>query len=197
MISLFRKSPKPELQPVKGTGSKIPLNHVFTDSDGAKWFEFANPLTMSAKRAIAAEVATRFAEMNLNKEQLTILIEAMKRHANSGNIVELFNVLAELEFRLDYIGEEETMIELATCYFVLDGEDESEFSEVWKRKKIEKIKNNPKTFDFFLQKAFEYTIKFSELSGQDIHDYLKTTLTANQRFARLLRRLKSENTLIK
>jgi hypothetical protein len=196
MISLFRKSKKSE-QNVKGTGSRIPLNHVFTDSDGVKWFEFANPLTMSAKRAISAEVATRFAEMNMNKDQLTILIEAMKRHANSGNIVELFNVLAEMEFRLDYIGEESTMIELATCYFVIDGEDESEFSEVWKRKKAEKMKNDPKTFDFFLQKAFEHTIKFSELSVNDIQDYLKTTLTANQRFVRLLRRLKSENTLIK
>ena len=117
------------------TGSRIPLQHIFTDAEGLKWYEFTNPLTMSAKRAIAAEIATRFAEMNLNKNQMLILIESMKRNANNGNIVELFNILAELEFRLNYIGEEETMIELATCYFVIEGEDESDFSEIWKQKK--------------------------------------------------------------
>ena len=180
-----------------GTGTKIPLNHVFTDSDGVKWFEFTNPLTMSAKRAIAAEVATRFAEMNLTKDQLKILIENMKSKANAGNIVELFNILAELEFRLDYVGEMQTMIELATCYFVMDGEDESEFSEIWKQRKQDKFKSDQNLQDFFLRKAFELTIKSSEISAQDIHDYLKTAIPANDRFNRLLRRLKSENTLIK
>lgn len=179
------------------TGSRIPVQHIYTDSEGFKWYEFTNPLTMSAKRAIAAEVATRFAEMNLTKTQMLTLIESMKRNANNGNIVELFNILAEVEFRLNYIGEEETMIELATCYFLIEGEDESDFSEIWKQKKKDKFKSDPKLQDFFLQKAFMFTIKSSELSEQDILDFLKTTLPAKERFNRLMRRLNSENTLTK
>jgi hypothetical protein len=190
---LKKKTTASSVETKGGTGSKIPLNHIYTDADGVKWFEFANPLTMSAKRAIAAEIATRFAEMNLNKDQLKTLIESMKRNANSGNIVELFNLLAELEFRLEYVGEMQTMIELATSYFVIDGEDESEFSEIWKQKKNEKFKNDQQLQDFFFQKAFELTIKSSELSAQDIHDYLKKAIPANDRFNRLLRRLNSEN----
>ncbi len=193
----WKKTKDSVLSAKEETGSKIPLKHVFTDSEGFKWYEFMNPLTMSAKRAIAAEVATRFSEMNLTKDQMLILIESMKRNANNGNIVELFNILAELEFRLNYIGEQETLIELATCYFVIQGEDESEFSEIWKQKKKDKLTSDPKLQDFFLQKAFMFTIKSSEISVQDIQDFLKTTLPAKERFNRLLRRLKSENTLTK
>lgn len=191
---------KPKQQPIPSnhiTGSVIPLNHVYTAKDGTKWFEYKNPLTIPARRAISAEVATRFAEMNMNKTQLKTLIDGMKRHANNGNIVELFNILAEMEFRLEYIGEEKTLLELATCYFVIDGENENDFNDVWKNRKMEMMENDGELKDFFLQRAFVITTKYSELSETDIHDYLKTNGPANERFKRVLHKLRLENTLTK
>ena len=118
------KRQQPQPNPVMAeskhiTGSVIPLTKIFTDSDGDDWFEYTNPLQMPSKRTIAAEVATRFAEMNMTKDQLKTMVEAMKRSANQGNIVEMFHLLAEIEWRLEFIGEQNTLIELAACYYVL------------------------------------------------------------------------------
>jgi hypothetical protein len=198
-MNFFKRKPKhePETKPVSITGSKIALERVFIDDDGDEWFQYVNIMTIPARRAIAAEIATRFAEMNMTNESLTVFIESMKKAANNGNIVELFHLLSEIEFRLSYIGEENTLIELAACYFVLNGEDETDFSDVWKNKKIEKIKSNGRSKDFFLQRAFVFTTKYSELSDNDIHVYLKANAPSNERFNQILRRLKLGDTLTK
>ena len=165
-----RKQQQPE--PKHQTGSIIPLKHVFTEQGGVKWYEFENALQMPARRAIAAEVATRLAEMNITKEVMQQLIAKMKDHANSGDIVALFSILNEIEFRMNFAGEEETLIELAACYFVREGEDETCFDELQRRKKIELFKSNSALFSFFVQRAFELTINYSNISATDIQDYL-------------------------
>ncbi len=195
-MKLFRRQQQKES--VKHlTGSIIPLKKVFTDSRGVDWFEYENPLTMPAKRAIAAEVATRFASMNVTKDVLKQTIEQMKQRANAGNIVELFAILNELEFRLDFLGEEETLIELAACYFIEDGENEAEFNEVIRKKKVELFKTKPDLFDFFVQRAFELTINFSNISEADILDYLNRNALQNESLLRFLRQAKSGTTLTK
>jgi hypothetical protein len=161
-----------KVETVVKTGSKVPLKEVYVDKDGRKWYEFENPLMIPAKRAIAAEVATKMQEMNLTKDALTQLIAKMKEYANQGKIVDLFSILHEIEFRLNFIAEEETLINLAACYFVIDGEDETEFSEVEKNNKVNYIKSNSEAFNFFVQRAFEFTTKYSQLSDIDIQEYL-------------------------
>jgi hypothetical protein len=198
-MNLFNRKTKHETESklISTTGMKIPLERVFIDDDGDEWFQYANIMTIPARRAIAAEIATRFAEMNMTNESMTVFIDSMKKAANNGNIVELFHLLSEIEFRLTYIGEENTLIELAACYFVLNGEDESDFSDVWKAKKIEKIKSSGRSKDFFLERAFAFTTKFSELSANDIHVYLKANAPSNERFNQILHRLKSGDILTK
>ena len=197
ILNFFKRERIPVPSNYRVTGETIPLNHIWTDTDGTKWFEYINPMAIPAKRAIAAEVATRFAEMNMTSDSLKIFIESMKQSANKGNIVELFHLLSEIEFRLEYIGEENTMIELAACYFVIDGENETEFSDVFKQKKIEKIRIDGRSKDFFIQRAFQLTTKYSEMSETDIRDYLMANVPANQRFQQILHRLKSGDTLTK
>jgi hypothetical protein len=185
-MKLFRrKQQQPELEIT--TGSKIPLKHVFTESGGVKWYEFENPLTMPAKRAIAAEVATRLAEMNITKDVMIQLIAKMKEHANEGDIVALFSILNEIEFRMNYAGEEETLIELAACYFVREGEDETTFDELQRRKKIEMLKSDSALFSFFVQRAFELTMNYSNISQTDIQDYLIRNAQNNEKLLRLIR----------
>jgi hypothetical protein len=119
----------------------------------------------------------------------------MKRSANQGNIVEMFHLLAEIEWRLEFIGEEQTMVELAACYYVLNGEDETEFNDVFKQRRIVKLNTNPVVRDFFVERALMSTIKFSELSSVDIQDYLNMSAQENERFSRILQALKSGTTL--
>jgi len=175
---------------------QIAVNKIYTDKFGNDWFEYVNNLTIPARRTINAEVATRFAEMNLTKSELMILIEAMKKNANTGNIVELFSVLSEIEFRLNFIGEEKTLMELAVCYFIIDGEDETQFSDEWQTKKREILNADSDAKDFFLQKAYERTIQFGNTSETDIINFLRKAKTENERLNQYLQTLKLENTLM-
>ena len=125
------------------------MTKIYTDKNGVSWYEYNNPLTIPAKRAISAEVATRFADMNLTRFQLIRLIQEMKRNANEGKIVDLFHLLAEVEFRINYLGEEETLLELATIYFVIDGEDETGMDEMSKKKKRDLLKSDEEALSFF------------------------------------------------
>lgn len=168
MMKWFKKTQ----QIVKEANRKIAVNKVYTDKFGNNWYEYANPLAMPAKRAIAAEVATRFAEMNLTKENLTLLMGEMKKKANEGNIVELFQLLGEIEYRLNFIGEEQTLIELACCYYLVGDEDETDMTDFFRQKKVEILKNDWEAKAFFLEGAFRRTIKYSDMSEIDILDYL-------------------------
>lgn len=161
-----------KVESVVKTGSQIPLRAIFLDKEGRNWYEFENPMTIPAKRAIAAEVATKMQEMNITKENLIQLMVKMKEYANQGKIVDLFALLNEIEFRLNFIAEEETLINLAACYFVIDGEDETDFSDVERIKKVNYIKDNKEAFNFFVQRAFEYTTNYSNMSEIDIQEYL-------------------------
>lgn len=171
------------------------LTKIYTDNNENEWFEFADIMSIPAKRAIAAEVATRFADMNLTKPILKELIEKMKDHANKGNVVGLFNILAEIEFRLDFIGEEQTLLELASIYFILDGEDPSEPSETWKAKKRELMEEDSDAKSFFLSRVYLLTTKFSELSEADFQKYLKQNKAAADRINRYLSATMSADTL--
>ena len=58
---------------------KIDVEEVYVDKNGNKWYAYVNPMTIPAKRAIAAEIATRFAEMNLTKASFKVLVERIQR----------------------------------------------------------------------------------------------------------------------
>jgi hypothetical protein len=171
------------------------LTKIHTDKDGRNWYEFADKMAIPAKRAIAAEVATRFVDMNLTKGALKELIVQMKEHANKGNIVGCFNVLSEIEFRLDFIGEEETLIELASIYFLLEGEDADDVSETWKDKKKSIMKEDSETASFFLSRVYLITTNYSELSAADLEKYLNQNKEHADRIKRLLLANTSEDIL--
>lgn len=175
---------------------KIPMTKIYTDKHGVSWFEYDNPLMIPAKRAIAAEVATRFADMNLTRHQLIKLIQEMKRNANEGKIVDLFHLLAEVEFRINYLGEEETLMELALCYFVIDGEDETSLDEIHKKRKRDLLKSDDEALGFFLDRAWRLTTKYSDSSEVAIVDYLKMNQVNTEKLNQYLHRLKSTNTLM-
>ena len=192
MFKLFKKK-----KPTTTIIEKVPVSFLYESKGGVRWFKYDNNLQLPAKRAIAAEVATRFAEMNLTKTILKNVIQEMKKHANSGDIVSLFALINEVQFRLDYIGEEETLLELAACYFCIEGEDQEDFQESFRKKKIDILKDDSEAKGFFLQKAFELTMKFSDMSGTIIQDYLKLNKVDAEKLLQILRQSKSGNTLTK
>ena len=187
MIWPFKKKPKPE------ESTRIPLRHIYTDKAGSKWFEYSNPLTMPAKRAIAAEVATRFAEFNLTRNELLLLFNEMKKQGNQGNFVDVFALINEIIFRLEWLGEEKTLLELALCYFVIEGEDETDFSDRDKQRKRDVFESDSDAKAFFLSEAFRRTINYSKTSGEDITAFLKAMEKDGAKLEQILRTLKLES----
>lgn len=189
-MKLFKRKQQIKEEPKR----QLEMKKVYTDKAGNDWYEYANPLQLPAKRAIAAEVATRFAEMNLTKEMLMNVFTEMKKCANDGDIVTLFSLLNEVEFRLNFIGEEQTLMELASCYFVIGDEDETDFSEIAKKKKMDILQDDLDTRSFFIKGAFEYIMKYSSLSDVDILDYLKANAPNVERLNRLMQERLSRST---
>lgn len=185
-----RQQPKVERENVN-------LQKVYEDKLGNNWYEYINPLQISAKRAVAAEVATRFADMNLTKQNLLVLMEEMKKKANAGQIVDLFQLLAEIEFRLNFVGEEETLRELACCYYLINDEAEDDFTEKYRQIKLDVFKQDGGARDFFIQGAFRHTINYSNMSEVDILDYLRANVPNESQLNLILQTLKSADTSMK
>lgn len=190
-MKLFKRKQQQQTQEKE---RQIELKQVYTDKFGNQWFEYVNPMQLPAKRAIAAEVATRFAEMNLTKESMQNVFAEMKKNANSGDIISLFSLLNELEFRLNFIGEEQTLLELAACYFVMGGEDETDFTDIDKNKKMSVLKADSDAKAFFLKGAFGYTMKYSSMSEVDILDYLIANAPNEERLSQIMQERSSQNT---
>lgn len=194
---MFWKKKKKE-DPVQETKklfveTKIPLNCIYTDKFGNKWYEYESNLMMPAKRAIAAEVAARFADMNITKDKLIELMGKMKELANQGNIVDLFHLLAEIEFRLNFLAESKTLTELAICYFVIEGEDETDFVETVKKKKLEILEKDEEAAAFFLERAYRLTMNYSDMSEGVILEFLKENKVNEMRLEQILQEWKSQS----
>lgn len=145
-----------------------PLEHVYTDKFGNRYYQLKEISQISYRRSIAAEIATRQAEFNLTKDDMKKIIASMKTMANEGNIVDMFALLSEVEQRMDYAGEEETLLHLASVYFFNETEDIDEYLVPEQTAKIDLWRQDPHAKTFFLHRAFERTRAYTNISDSDI-----------------------------
>lgn len=167
--ALLRRKPKQFTVYTK----PVEVKEVFVDSSGVQYYELVHITQMSHARAVAAEIATRHVELTLTKEALHKLIDKMREYANSGDITSLFSLINEMEVRLDYAGEEETLLGLASVYFFEKGEDLDVYAQSWQQRKIERWKKDPKAKDFFLCEAYKRTKGLTNTSEDAILNSLQ------------------------
>lgn len=163
----------------------IPVTEIYRAA-GHVFYKFENSLEIPAQRAIAAEVAIRQAAMNMTPEILNQSIDKCIDYANKGQIVNLFAILKEMKDRCTMIAERETLMQLATVYFLMDDEDESKYIRSEQQRKIDLFKENSELADFFLQKSWEYITNSTENSQQDMLTYLKETQAKVKRLSELI-----------
>lgn len=186
-MNIFKRKAKPV--------SSVPVREIYKDKFGNHWFEFLDKKQIPARRAIAAEVATRFADMNLTKTRFKEIAAKMREYANQGDIVNLFALVQEIEFRLDFIGEEETLIELVSVYYLLEDEPSDQVSEIYKDRKKEILDNDEAARAFFLNASFQLITTFSNTSEVDILDYLNKNGQNARRLLRFFQASKSGGSL--
>ena len=150
----------------------FPLTELPVSVDGIKFYTFSNPIQIPARRALAAEAATKQAEMNVTSEDLNAFITEAVSYGNKGEISKIFYLLERLKERLDWACEYETLMKLATCYFLIEGEPIQSVSNEFTKRKRALIQSSPEAEGFFLAAAYKLTTEYSDFSETDILQYL-------------------------
>jgi hypothetical protein len=97
----------------------------------------------------------------------------MRELGNKGEIVKMFGILDELEQRVEYGAEEETLMLLASVFFFDEYEDINDYVLGEQMRKMEIWKQDERAKNFFLLKAFHQTKNSINISEQDIARYLR------------------------
>lgn len=162
------------------------LTEVFKTKSGIKFFGFLDPLGIPAIRGVAAEKAKRFLDMNITERSMKDLIRVCKAEAGAGDIVRAFSVIQEIEYRLNFICEESSILDLACIYFMLQDEDPEVPSEAKNREKHKIFEEDPQTRAFFLRIGIALVKKFSEKREEDLIGYLEENQKMSDRIRRYI-----------
>lgn len=150
------------------------LKEVFTSSNGTPFYAYIDPLQISALRGLASDKAKRFLEMNITERSLKALIDEYKSAAKEGDVNKFHSIVYEIGYRLEFLCEETSILDLVCIYFFLQDEDPELPSESHNKRKHEIFQNDLKAKGFFLQIGLSLCKKFSEKQEKDMLDYLAT-----------------------
>lgn len=144
---------------------------VYRDQAGHVYYGFEDPLKMPAARAIEAELAAEWANLNVTRDDLRAFLASMREHGQKGDIVGLFQVLANLQDRVEWACEGRSLLELAKVYYLVDDEPIERTTERHNEIKARAWASDNAAKGFFLREAFVLTRGFSEFSASDILAY--------------------------
>lgn len=149
---------------------------VFTSSKGTKIYTHKDLKEISAFRGITAEQNKRFASMCITKDSLIGLLDlAMEAVNKRQNFVEALSIIHELRWRANTICEENSLLELAYIYLMIEGEDLERLTPDYIKKKTVLVEAELDLKRFFLQEALRLVDNFSMKQGVDSLTYLEET----------------------
>jgi len=126
------------------------------------YYRYVNDAEMPMSRHLAAETALREYDLRMTRPYLIEQFGLMRADANAGELVGLFERIAELEKRLYETSMDEILLKISAVYFFMRGETSAYDPHIAKYK-IEKWKESPEALDFFLLEAWR-RITGSEIS---------------------------------
>lgn len=154
--------------------SKNPkLKEVYTTKDGTKFYSFENPLDISALRGLASDKAKRYMALNITERSLKALLTEIRTAAGQNDLMKAFSIIQDIDFRLRFLAEENSVLDLACIYFFLVDEDPDEPSETFNRKKHKIFETDLKAKAFFLRIGLSLADKYSEQQEKDTLSYLE------------------------
>lgn len=162
------------------------LKEAYKTRTGVKFFCYINPLEVSALRGLGAEKAKRYMDLNITERSLKALLLDCKTRAGANDLVGAFSVIQEIEYRVNFLAEEHSILDLASIYFFLEDEDPEEPSEVHNRRKHSIFEKDSEARGFFLRIGLSLAKKFSEKQEQDILNYLEENKILSERIRRYI-----------
>lgn len=151
------------------------VHSVFTSMAGTEIYSLKDITQISAYRGVSAEKAKRFASLCLTSEELTILLDEQLTAFNKQDFAKAVAIGHELKFRNSMICEENSLLELAYIYLLIEGEDIEKPSVEVNKKKAALINTEPDLKGFFLRMALQLVGNFSLKQDVDLLSYLEET----------------------
>jgi len=156
---------------------------------------------MPGARIRVAELATIEADLSISAtEGIKLLDLAMEKFdtwtksPKSKGFGEALAILVELQRRFKATMEEKTLQKLATCYYVMDDEDEVHYIQSQQQKKLDAWDADEDAKSFFLCRAAELTELYGNTSDKDILMCLKKEQPELEKVARYFSKSGSKNT---
>ena len=160
------------------------LTLALTDKNGVKYYEFRDERLLPPKRAMAALTFTRFAEMRLTEERLNTILDEMEKLFNSGHFLKAGALIEELRLSQQLFAEPQTLADLATVFFVVEGEDALEFDPDINKTKKDYWSKDADARAFFLQRAYQKTTLYTEQPNTNLTEYFNGVAEILKRFSR-------------
>lgn len=158
---------------------------VVTGPKGIKIYKLKDITSISAHRGVAAEKAKRFAGLCLTEDEFKkVIARGIDAVNKRQDLVEAISILSELRFRAEMICEENSLLELAYIYLMIEGEDDERPTHEINKKKAELIEAHPELKGFFLRTALQLANNFSKKPDADLLSYLEETKSLADRMKR-------------
>lgn len=156
---------------------------------------------MPAPRLRNAEIAAIEADLCITAKDGSMLIdsaiekfEIWSKSPKSTGLADALSILVELKRRFVSLAEEETLLKLASVYFVMNDEDPYHYIPSQQQAKKDAWDIDGEAKDFFLCRAAEITNFYGTTSDKDILMYLKQNQPELKKAARFLEKSGLSNT---
>lgn len=170
---------------MKIDNSKNPnLKKAYTSGDGTVFYALVDPMNISTLRGLSAEKALRFMEMKITEKELRAVIKKQVQAMNEGDLVTACAITKEIEYRLDFITEERSILDLVCIYYYLKDENPDVPSDEINKKKLSIILSDFEAKCFFLRTGLHLCKLLSETQEKDLLSYLRETAHLADRMRR-------------
>lgn len=178
------------------------LKRIYKDKAGNIYYQFRDhSRIMPAHRFRLAETAIIEADLGISAKEGSKLVdecinkfEAWAKSPKSTGLSEALSILVELKRRFESLAEEETLLKLASVYFVMNDEDPYHYVSSQQQKKFDAWDIDIEAKDFFLCRAAEITGFYGNTSDKDILLYLKKNQPELTKVAHFLEKSGLSNT---
>lgn len=161
-------------QPINPNEQDPNLELAYTDKAGNKYFGFVDPEIAPKVRTTYCERAARYAEMYISETNFKKAAVSMREAYNKGDFAKLGSIVEEIEFSSHFLGEEESLLEIAAGFFIMNNEDPYEIHQKIVSQKIDIWSTDGKAKDFFLRKGMKLTTSYSQKSPEDVLSFFDT-----------------------
>lgn len=167
----------------------ITLELVYKSKTGHEFYAHKNVLDLSPSRGVSAARADRFVGMKLSEGNLKDLVNVAIDGINKNqDLVGAVSILHLIKYRLEFLSEENSLLDLASIYYFLKDEDPEFTSEHHNTIKRDIWNKDDECRSFFLHIAIGLTKRFSDTPEEDLMKFLNQTKEISERIYQFIPR---------